>query len=86
MKKFLICFFTFDNSVEFDNPPSAQDENQLAFLSPPPSTSSLGLRVFEIECASRVFQVCRNVWHPLMGEKLNVQHEHGNFHDPFAMT
>lgn len=79
-------FLTFENSVEFDNTPSAQEGNQAAFLSPPPSTSSHGLRVFEIKCASRGFQVYRDVWNPRMGEKLNVQHEHGNVHDPFALT
>ena len=41
---------------------------------------------FEIKCASRGFHVYRSMWQPKKGEKLEIQAEFANVHDPFAMA
>ena len=44
------------------------------------------LERFEIKCASRGFQVYRDIWKPKLSHLLEVFHEQGNVHDPFAMV
>ena len=44
------------------------------------------LERFEIKCTSRGFHVYRTHWKPKLGQDLQVQHEEGNVHDPFAMA
>ena len=44
------------------------------------------LERFEIKCASRGFHVYREIWKPKSGQELQVKHEEGNIHDPFAMA
>ena len=41
---------------------------------------------FQINCASRGFHVCRNIWSPKTGQNLVVRQEVGNYHDPFPMS
>ena len=44
------------------------------------------LERFEIKCASSGFHVYRHIWKPKLPELLQVFHEQGNVHDPFAMA
>ena len=44
------------------------------------------LERFEIKCASRGFHVYRDIWKPKLSQLLEVFHEQGNVHDPFAMV
>ena len=39
---------------------------------------------FEIKCPSRGFQLYRDIWKPKLSQLLEVFHEKGNVHDPFA--
>ena len=41
---------------------------------------------FGIKCASRGFHVYRDIWKPKLSQLLEVFHEQGNVHDPFAMV
>ena len=45
-----------------------------------------GKQQFQIACASRGFHVYRELWKPKLGQKLNVDQEIGNLHDPFAIS
>ena len=45
------------------------------------------LATFDINCAfSRRFHVYRSPWKPTNGEKLKMEQEYGNMHDPFAIS
>ena len=44
------------------------------------------MQQFEMNCASRGFHVYRDVWQPRRGEILEVEHDYGNVHDPFAIS
>ena len=44
------------------------------------------LERLEIKCASRGFHVYRDIWKPKLSHLLEVFHEQGNVHDPFAMV
>ena len=44
------------------------------------------LKRFEINCASRGFHVYRSSWKPMIGERLQLEQEYGNVHDPFAIS
>ena len=45
-----------------------------------------GKQQFEIACASRDFHVYRELWKPKLGQKLQIDQEIGNIHDPFAIS
>lgn len=45
-----------------------------------------GKQQFEIACASRGFHVYRELWKPKLGQKLQIDQEIGNIHDPFAIS
>ena len=42
------------------------------------------LERFEIKCVSRGFHVYRDIWKAKLSKLLEVLHEQGNVHDPFA--
>ena len=44
------------------------------------------MQQLEMNCASRGFPVYRDVWQPRRGEILEVEHDYGNVHDPFAIS
>ena len=44
------------------------------------------LERFKIKCASRGFHVYRDIWKSKLSQLLEVFHEQGNVHDPFAMA
>ena len=44
------------------------------------------LERFEIKCASRGFHIYGDIWKPKPSQLLEVFHEQGNIHDPFAMA
>ena len=48
--------------------------------------SESGKQKFEIACASRGFHVYREIWNPKTGQKLQVNQEINNIHDPFAIS
>ena len=48
--------------------------------------SGSGKQKFEIACASRGFHVYREIWNPKTGQKLQVNQEINNIHDPFAIS
>lgn len=53
----------------------------------PSSSSSLqGLKQFAFDCASRGYHVYRDVWNPRIGQKLHIEQDNANVHDPFAMA
>lgn len=45
-----------------------------------------GKQQFEIACASRGFHAYRELWKPKLGQKLQIDQEVGNIHDPFAIS
>ena len=47
---------------------------------------NLGKQRFEIPCASRGFHAYRDIWRPKLGEKLEVDQEINNVHDPYAIS
>lgn len=47
---------------------------------------SQGMQQFQINCGSRGFHIYRDVWNPVRGEILEVNHDYGNVHDPFALS
>ena len=48
--------------------------------------SECGKQKFEIACASRGFHVYSEIWKPKLGQKLRLDQEIGNIHDPFAIS
>ena len=45
-----------------------------------------GKQKFEMACASRGFHVYRELWKPKLGQKLQIDQEISNIHDPFAIS
>ena len=45
-----------------------------------------GKQQFEIACASGDFHVYHELWKPKLGQKLQIDQEIGNIHDPFAIS
>ena len=45
-----------------------------------------GKEQFEIACASRGFHVYHELWKPKLGQKLQIDQEIDNIHDPFAIS
>ena len=45
-----------------------------------------GKQQVEIACAIRGFHVYRELWEPKLGQKIQIDQEIGNIHDPFAIS
>ena len=67
------------NLLESDQPSHPQGENShiIAFSS---------LRQVQFDCASRGFHEYRQIWNPRIGQKLNIEQDYGDIHDPFSMA